>query len=360
MTPYTTLGTFNDGTGVAGTPGIGGYSATGGWDGWIELSGGNHPTVPNLSAISNTATSTQGISLNTSNNQLSGYAWGSDVVGWLSFNNGSNTNGTNSPVCLGTTCNPPPPSQSPIIVSACNISNRPTNPVNSGYQLTVNSTNGNVTASGGNNGSYTYLWSNDNISFSPQPTTLTFTNTSSSIVPETIFVEAQDSSGTSASHQCGTVAVNGTSVNNNGSVSLGVWPNSLVPSGTIPTLTQLTNMQPTTVHTGSSVTLDYTYPSSNGTTCLGEVYPPTPSGWHPASWYQASLGLNPNSIGSVNFINMTDGVYKLYMSCSTPSTRANFLMAIIDNLLGKQVQAAAPTISNTVEIDVVSSSIHEN
>ena len=42
----------------------------GGWDGWIKLSG----------------TWVDGVSFNTSTNEFEGWAWGSDVVGWISFN----------------------------------------------------------------------------------------------------------------------------------------------------------------------------------------------------------------------------------------------------------------------------------
>src|SRR3989338_2718317 len=44
----------------------GGTSSSGGWDGWISLSGSNYGVVDN-------------------NGVISGYAWGSDVVGWVDF-----------------------------------------------------------------------------------------------------------------------------------------------------------------------------------------------------------------------------------------------------------------------------------
>jgi len=68
----------------------------GGWDGWISLSGAG----PNY-----------GVDLNVDNIHFSGYAWGSDVVGWISFSGtnygvivGANTNvctngATNYPAC---------------------------------------------------------------------------------------------------------------------------------------------------------------------------------------------------------------------------------------------------------------------
>lgn len=46
----------------------GGSSQSGGWDGWISLSGSNPNYGPTLS-----------------NNIFSGYSWGSDVVGWISW-----------------------------------------------------------------------------------------------------------------------------------------------------------------------------------------------------------------------------------------------------------------------------------
>jgi hypothetical protein len=51
-----------------------GGSRTDGWDGWIELSGANH-----------TSPYGGGIRYATTTGLFSGYAWGSDVVGWLSF-----------------------------------------------------------------------------------------------------------------------------------------------------------------------------------------------------------------------------------------------------------------------------------
>ena len=46
----------------------------GGWDGWIKLRGTAADASP------------YGVSLNPSTKEFEGYAWGSDVVGWLSFN----------------------------------------------------------------------------------------------------------------------------------------------------------------------------------------------------------------------------------------------------------------------------------
>ena len=81
-----------------------GLSRTDGWDGWIELSGTNH--------ISPDTTGAGGVSYDPVAKKIVGYAWGSEVIGWLNFVNVSApldgnvcTNGaTNFPTC--TTCPP--------------------------------------------------------------------------------------------------------------------------------------------------------------------------------------------------------------------------------------------------------------
>ena len=60
------------------------------WDGWIAL----HDTDPTDSA-------NFGVKLNTTTGALSGYGWGSDVVGWVDFSGVT--------VCLTDPCPPPPP-----------------------------------------------------------------------------------------------------------------------------------------------------------------------------------------------------------------------------------------------------------
>ncbi len=50
---------------------------TDGWDGWIELSGANHVS-PDLSGNG-------GVTYSPTTKVFNGFAWGSDVVGWISF-----------------------------------------------------------------------------------------------------------------------------------------------------------------------------------------------------------------------------------------------------------------------------------
>ncbi len=54
-----------------------GAARTDGWDGWIHLSGTNHPSPY--------AAGNGGVTYVPSTTKLSGFAWGSEVVGWIDF-----------------------------------------------------------------------------------------------------------------------------------------------------------------------------------------------------------------------------------------------------------------------------------
>jgi hypothetical protein len=82
-------------------------SRTDGWDGWIELSGANH--------LSSSAGG--GVFLSTSTKAFSGYAWGSDVVGWMDF--------SGIVLCSGGTCGTPPPTNTLSLTCSGNPSSLP-------------------------------------------------------------------------------------------------------------------------------------------------------------------------------------------------------------------------------------------
>lgn len=63
----------------------------GGWDGWIRLTGTNY-----------------GVTLNTVTKDFSGFVWGSDVLGWISFNNLSGGGSVNYKVSTTFSINTPP------------------------------------------------------------------------------------------------------------------------------------------------------------------------------------------------------------------------------------------------------------
>lgn len=54
-----------------------GASRTDGWDGWFRLSGTNHESP--------TPDGSRGITFNKKTGKFNGYAWGGDVIGWLTF-----------------------------------------------------------------------------------------------------------------------------------------------------------------------------------------------------------------------------------------------------------------------------------
>ncbi len=108
-----------------------------GWDGWIKLSGTNHSTVTGLTG---TATSSQGVSFNKNLGAFSGYAWGSDVVGWLSFDAGL------SRVSCGINCGGDPEPLPLLGVCAAY-------PTNTGVTWSIQSLSGGTTP-------YTYMWNN--------------------------------------------------------------------------------------------------------------------------------------------------------------------------------------------------------
>jgi len=60
-----------------GTSVVSGVVSNTGWDGWIHLSGTNNPTGD--------LTGNGGVTYSTATGKFLGYAWGSDVVGWLQF-----------------------------------------------------------------------------------------------------------------------------------------------------------------------------------------------------------------------------------------------------------------------------------
>jgi len=71
-----------------------------GWDGWIELSGTNH--------ANSSAGGLGGVTFIPLSGTFTGYAWGSDVVGWVNFNGLSLSNWNPSAQGLGLSASPNP------------------------------------------------------------------------------------------------------------------------------------------------------------------------------------------------------------------------------------------------------------
>ena len=62
-----------------------------GWDGWIRLGGSDETRY--------------GVTLATTTGEMRGFAWGGDVIGWISFSNVD----VPPPTDCGNNCPPPPP-----------------------------------------------------------------------------------------------------------------------------------------------------------------------------------------------------------------------------------------------------------
>lgn len=82
-----------------------------GWDGWIKLSGTNHAS-PDLSGKG-------GVTFNKDTGAFTGYAWGSDVVGWINFDANMGIDVT-CPTCVTIVQNSSP---------TCTLSVNPSTPV---------------------------------------------------------------------------------------------------------------------------------------------------------------------------------------------------------------------------------------
>jgi len=104
-------------------------SRTDGWDGWISLSGDTNNG------------GTYGVVMNTANGDFSQFAWGSDVVGWVSFNSGLSKS-TCTGGCGGT------PTAVNVSCSNNEVRDTQTGAVTVTYQATPS----------GGTGPYTYKW----------------------------------------------------------------------------------------------------------------------------------------------------------------------------------------------------------
>jgi len=290
-----------------------------GWDGWIELSdSGSNAKHPTVTGLTGTATSSQGISLNPSSGAFSGYAWGSNVVGWLSFSGGSSSGGPGvpgNPVCItGPAC----PNSNPVVVT----------PLTASCLATVSSSNNTASINlllspSGGTGPYIYSWSNGS---SAQSQTLATTypesaNSYSQLVSVTGIVKDSESPASSTSSiSCGSVtipAANQTSINT-------------------PTLWIGTNQSTVQTHIlpGNNVTLGFAWPT--GLTCTGAGnVDPSNSGWSSAQTLASS------GTGSFTLNQVPLGIYVLNLTC-------------LDNSTPKKSSQ-----SNSVEIDVTPSTFIE-
>jgi hypothetical protein len=326
---------------------IAGVGRTDGWDGWIELA--------DSGANAKHSSGTGGVTFLPSTNKFTGYAWGSDVVGWLSFSN-TDSNGSTTAVTVGSstapTCsicdpscasyNPSDPSCTSVpTISACtNSKNGMT--IIYGTQVELN-----ATVSGGS-GSYTYSWGGTGTGFTGSGNPYTYQplagGTYTPVVTVTDSVSGQ--SVTSSLGTCGSLTVNSNSpvtitspllwIHSSGNSSDSSCLNNFFNNPSISKYCKVLK----SVGVGSSVKVDYVWPNnfSTCTSTMSSNNPNTLPGWYNGT-SGISLHLDSGSVlGSTTLTALPKGVYKIGFTCNS---------GIIS------------TTSNSVEIDVTPSSVQE-
>ena len=335
-------------------------SRTDGWDGWIELAGANHATVTGLTG---TATSSAGVSFNSSSDQFSGYAWGSDVVGWVSFNTGSSTNG-GSYVCVGSNCNPNPnPVVTPLTASCSAMVDHSSN--NYAY------VNVSLSPSGGTI-PYTYLWS-DGSTLQSHIIATTYkesaTAYSQPVSVTGVVTDNENPASSTNSISCGSVIIP-TATNNSTVTNPELWSGTTKPkgSGTGGSINPSDKFT-YTIRPGSSIALDYDWPVGTGNGqfladggCNGHISP-SPN-IDVSTWTSAlSLTETNDTQGTTALSGLPIGVYTLQLECQNQTSLrySSSIMAAIYNffLADNNPPPITYTNSNPVEIDVVTSTIHE-
>lgn len=147
-------------------------SRTDGWDGWINLSGTNHMTgdVSGTGGI----TYVPGITVGSAS-VYKGYAWGSDVVGWIQFNPMGSLTGKDVNCITG---DPACPNGGSSLSGSCHSSPSPATDLTAPAVVIMS-----ASAMGGTPGSpnpYTYSWTTDGTTYSAYDTSNTKTITTSS------------------------------------------------------------------------------------------------------------------------------------------------------------------------------------
>ena len=190
-------------------------SQTDGWDGWIQLVG-NYHLSPDQSGHG-------GVTIDPVTGNLSGYAWGGPVLGWINFspNTGLGITPVRCPGCAGLSqsitlqCNAPT-GTSPVL---------PTGSPATNYTLPA------IASASGGSGGYTYSWSIDGTGATTYYQT-TDANTSIGYpINESktydVGVSATDSMGNySVYKSCGQVTVNSPTATPSGELNLYLAPAS--------------------------------------------------------------------------------------------------------------------------------------
>jgi hypothetical protein len=295
-------------------------------DGWIELSGTNHVSNLNATYSPTTETYNSGVTYNNATGAFFGNAWGSDDVGWLSFNVGVQTSGSgvcvsncggnnneNNPPAVSISANPNPVTAGQTTTLSWSATNNPTSGTGCTMAVSPSDTPSGYVAS-------TSLGTVSGAINSPTTYSLTCTNIAGSGSSNVVVA---------------TTTTNGSSGN---SSAVSMWLNN-DPAKV------LANIH---IHPSDHVTLNWdgtaftnAYPSLNEhASCSGGVN----SGQPIPSWTttQQAQALD-NSANVVSLSGLFVGTYSLDLVC-----RATVISGI---------QVAST--SNNVTITVTNSTIHE-
>lgn len=293
-------------------------------DGWIELSGTNHVSNLNATYSPTTETYNSGVTYNNATGAFFGNAWGSDDVGWLSFNVGVQTSGSgvcvsncggnnneNNPPAVSISANPNPVTAGQTTTLSWSATNNPTSGTGCTMAVSPSDTPSGYVAS-------TSLGTVSGAINSPTTYSLTCTNIAGSGSSNVVVA---------------TTTTNGSSGN---SSAVSMWLNN-DPAKV------LANIH---IHPSDHVTLNWdgtaftnAYPLADFPGCKGNVS----TGQSIPSW-STSLppqGLN-NSSNDVTLSALPVGTYSLDLICSATVGAGN-----------------VASTSNQVKITVTNSTIHE-
>ncbi len=166
-----------------------------GWDGWIELSGANHPS-PQVTGFG-------GVTIDPFTGHFKGYAWGSDVLGWINFDPGLGFSGPNTGVTCSSNCG----GGGGTLPVDCSITSANPNTLGQITSITVN-----VTSGGTSPYNYQINWGDGNSTNSSNVlTSYSTSHTYASAGPYTINTNVTDSAAKTGSYTCGTQVVNNAS-----------------------------------------------------------------------------------------------------------------------------------------------------
>lgn len=296
-----------------------GVSRTDGWDGWISLSGTGYGLNIN--------------SINTTTSSITGYAWGSDVVGWIQFNGVTSV----IPVPGGTLALTANGSSSPITV-------------NSGSTVTLSSsgtlldTTVNGTANSTADGVASTDWTGSKtcpgssaVTYTPN---LVLNNTGSAVKTFTFTL------------QCTVLTANGGGFVNSNTVTVNVNP----PPTAVASLSLIANSSTTsantiTVNSGETFSLSASGNLLDGTDGTASATPSNSSwtGSNKSCPSSTPISYTP-SFSFINPSTTTNAVYKFNLTCTSTTSTGKRGFSDVYYLIGSATVNVRPSAPASVAL----------